>query len=117
MAKSVKFKKVGKLNKIPRSPLFVTPREAAAQLDCSEETIRNMIRSGTLQGAKLGGRYKALRSSVDALLARLFGRPFGPDDNDSAAALPEMSSCPVRPSSPAPTDGERARLAVGVSQG
>lgn len=37
---------------------YITVKEAAALLDCCEETIRRMIRDGKLPAARLGRTYR-----------------------------------------------------------
>ena len=49
--------------------------EVALHLRCSEETIRRLIRSGSLPAARLGGRNAALRVPTAALRHWLWAEP------------------------------------------
>jgi excisionase family DNA binding protein len=52
------------------APPTLTPREAAARLDVSDDTVRRWMKSGQLDGVRVGGR---LRVPVTAVLS--FARP------------------------------------------
>jgi excisionase family DNA binding protein len=73
MAKRLNLPKNTEAVKVSEKLAFVTPQQAAEQLECSEQVIRRMVRSGELQGAKVGGRFKIIQASIDAVLRRVLG--------------------------------------------
>lgn len=51
------------------SPEILTSEQAAALLQLCPDTIRRMVRRGELVAARVGGRIRLTRASIDAWLA------------------------------------------------
>jgi excisionase family DNA binding protein len=51
-------------------PMVLTIREVATTLRCTEETVRNLVKTGELHAARLGprGDYRIPRVSLDRFL-------------------------------------------------
>jgi len=79
---------------IPAAPAVdapLTAREAAAYLRVSVRTVRDLLRSGAIPSAKLGGGWRVLRSDLDAYIRGVSAA--APEERDSAAA-PEAAGPP-----------------------
>jgi excisionase family DNA binding protein len=57
----------------------LTPGEAAALLRLPEPSVRSLLRSGALRGARLGKLWRIRRSDIDAMFAVERRAPPAPD--------------------------------------
>jgi excisionase family DNA binding protein len=76
---------------------FLTVHEVAELLKLNQQTVRNLIASGTIPAARIGRRVRIKQSDLERILATVT-----PDDNTAAAVeLADASSGPARDSGPA----------------
>jgi excisionase family DNA binding protein len=49
---------------------FISPTRAAAELAVTPRTVRDLLKSGTIPGARIGGQYRVDRAGLESWLER-----------------------------------------------